>query len=151
MYLSIPDGMVFQQKQVIQGDKTVLNDFFVDPKGIKADINIQEIIKKAIQCNTGRSQAIENKYPFNIYLKVPKCDTKEYLKYIPNHNGKYATERVDSVIRVIGIRAQPLRTIHNTLWFNHVPVSADRLEEISEKREAQRHNRRHYGDSPCPT
>lgn len=51
-FLSIPKGMEF--KQITEKDNT--NDYFVDPNGKLPRINIQALVKDALQYNKGRKK-----------------------------------------------------------------------------------------------
>jgi len=151
MFLSIPQGMVFQQEY----NGTDLHDYFIDPTGKKPKIDLQTLLKNALQNNTkkevekrGGNKFVISLNEFTIYLKNPPRDENDYLKYIPNNNGKNPTASTPEIVKGF-LEYKP--SYRSGLWFHHVPLSAEKLEQVLEKREEQRHNRRHVGDSPLPT
>lgn len=145
MYLSIPKGMIYEQKVI----NKVATDYFVDPTEKRPPIELQALVKEALRDNNRRKKVIELE-EFTIYLKNPPHESEMYLKYTPNHNGKFATtcktELIDGRSASAIYRSQP-----GCLWFQAAPLSKERLEEVLVARDEQRENRRHTGDSPCPT
>lgn len=148
MYLSIPKGMKY--KQIIIDD--IAGDYFVDPEGQLPKIAIQKLLHDALRTNTGRKKSIEL-HELTIYLRTPPNDEETYLKYIPNRNGKEATQI--EPVEVKGRDAQKHSAMHYTtngqVWCNQFYLTDKRKEEIEAKRVEQRNNRRHYGNSPLST
>ncbi|HAT1725566.1 lpg1716 family Dot/Icm T4SS effector [Legionella pneumophila serogroup 1] len=147
IFLSIPKGMEF--KQITEKDNT--NDYFVDPNGKLPRINIQALVKDALQYNKGRKKEISLP-DFTIYRHKPPYRDELFLQYNPNHNGKYFTK--ESVNLVNGkefIKYKTPATSYGTFWFQKVQLSESRMDEVLAQRSEQRENRRHTGDSPNPT
>jgi len=148
MYLSIPKGMKF--KQITEGNIT--SDYFVDPEGVRPNIALQELVKEALRTNNGRSKCI-NLAQFSIYTRKPPFSSEEFLEYIPNQNGKYATK--DEVKLISGISTKKYNpaeyTGPGTVWCSQFYRTEAQLQEIAGARQAQRDNRRHVGDCPLAT
>ncbi|HAT8844510.1 TPA: lpg1716 family Dot/Icm T4SS effector [Legionella pneumophila] len=147
IFLSIPKGMEF--KQITEKDNT--NDYFVDPNGKLPRIDIQALVKDALQYNKGRKKEIALS-DFTIYRHKPPYKDELFLQYNPDHNGKYFTK--ESVSLVNGkefIRNKAPATSYGTFWFQKVQLSESRMDEVLAQRSEQRENRRHTGDSPNPT
>lgn len=148
MYLSIPRGMKYEQ--IVSDD--IAKDYFVDPEDKLPKIDIQKLLKDALRANTGRKKSIELN-EFTIYIYSPPNDEETYLKYIPHKNGKEAMQIKPEEVK--GYSAQRHSTMHYTsngqTWCSQFHLSEKRREEIDAKREAQRENRRHYGDCPLST
>ncbi|HAU0781219.1 TPA: lpg1716 family Dot/Icm T4SS effector, partial [Legionella pneumophila] len=80
IFLSIPKGMEF--KQITEKDNT--NDYFVDPNGKLPRINIQALVKDALQYNKGRKKEISLP-DFTIYRHKPPYRDELFLQYNPDH------------------------------------------------------------------
>lgn len=132
-----------------------LHDFFVleNEKGeVERTISIQNMVKKMLQ-HWPRNKSYQEWEGIRVYRKSPPCEDGEFLAYQPNQNGKSSMTEEPAVINGAAYHRQrsasPGR--YGSLWFKHVVLTKAKEEEILQKREEQRHNRRHDGDSPNPT
>lgn len=148
MYLSIPKGMEF--KQLL--DNKNIRDYFIDPKGEKPSIDLQQCIKEALQYNKGRKKCI-NLEKFTLYTRMPPNTEELFLTYTPNRNGKFATlKEVKSISGKMAQKTNPQSlSRYGSFWYQQIPVSSDELKVIKAKQDEQRENRRHYGPSPTGT
>lgn len=138
-----------QFKQITDGEQTV--DFFIDPNDKLPQINIQDLVKDALQNNKGRKKVIDLP-DFTIYRHKPPYIDKEFLKYVPDHNGKYFT-KVKPIL-VNGKEFHPGKspeTRYGTFWYQVTPLSEARIAEVLVQQSEQRENRRHIGDRPSAT
>jgi hypothetical protein len=147
IFLSIPKGMQF--KQITEEDNTI--DYFVDPNDKLPRINIQELVKEALQYNRGRKKEIVLD-EFTIYRRKPPYADKNFLQYTPDHNGKYFTKEKPVLIngkKFVGEKNSETR--YGTFWYQITPLSDKRMAEVLAQHTEQRENRRHVGDSPAAT
>lgn len=155
IYLSIPEGMVYQQKKVISAgsENASLKDFFVDPNGKRPDIPLQDIVKDMLRTNTGQKKIIE-KDGITLYRKIPPYEKTQFLQYAPEENAKFATKTTPVVASGMDFRASLNKANtkqYGQLWFKENPLPKDKQELVEDKRDEQRDNRRHIGDSPKAT
>lgn len=91
IYIKIPEGMEYKQ---LDPDNTgTKRDYFVDPEGKKEPLEIQHTVKIILQhVNKAATVQTTPESPLKLYLRTPPNDLEMYLKYLPNHNGKNATQ-----------------------------------------------------------
>lgn len=149
LYILIPEGMVFEQTQTQDSKR----DMFVDPSGKKESICFQDIIKDVLR-HKSRSARSVCKDGLEIYFRSAPCDQRDYLKYSPRNNGKYATKVLPKVVK--GYAEHQVKYLGKTsrygeFWYQHQVLSEERKAEVEARRAEQRDNRRHVGDCPLPT
>ncbi|MDP3559503.1 MAG: hypothetical protein Q8R79_04025 [Legionellaceae bacterium] len=85
-----------------------------------------------------------------LYYKKPPDNDKEFLEYKSYRNGKGPASHTQMVY---GYEKQVkfVTQKHGQFWHQVVPLSLKKLEDVESKRNAQRENRRHTGDSPKAT
>ena len=147
IYLSIPKGMKYKQINVTI---ELAKDYFIDPEGIIEKIALQDLVKEALKNNTGRLHEIKLK-EFTIYLRKPPSTDEFFLKYTPNHNGKYSTTVQPELIQGSLAQNPPTTTQYGSFWFQQIPLSEEKMNEVLEARKEQSQNRRHTGSSPKAT
>lgn len=150
IYLTIPNGMKFEQIVEKIDGLNVSRDFFIDPSGTSPRIDLQKLVQNAIRENSGRKKCIQLK-EFTIYMRQPPYKDELFLVYTPNRNGKLATE---TPISLVNGRTMPRKrpdTKYGSFWDREHQFTQEKRAEIEKKREEQRHDRRHDGDSPKAT
>lgn len=147
LYIEIPEGMVFTKKAVFERRYNIhqLHDFLIDPQNIRKPIDLQNVVKEALR-DKPRYEASSVK-ELIIHFRLPNKPGCQFLRYAPNHNGALPTQEEPTIIR----GNTPTPSSYHGAWFSQIPLSSERLAQIEVKRDEQRHNRRHDGDSPTPS
>ena len=153
IYITIPKATAFRkiitatpdEKGVVH-DK--IRDCFVNPE-TQETIELQEWVKDALRTRPRNAVCVINKH-FTVYFKLP-IRQEEFLAYAPNNNGKDPTLVVPQIIKgATAVVKNPVISADRS-WIQSTLLSPGRLAQVTEKRNEQRENRRHTGDSPLPT
>ena len=126
------------------------DDQLCDPLKPEYEINLQEIVKEALQHAKNRVVEIKG---LTIYLDKPPFNLGEtlFLQYQPEKNGKEPTKTMPTLIKGVNTQSPKLKTKYGDFWFQGLPLTKEQLAEIDKQRAEQRANRRHTGDNSTPT
>lgn len=151
LYIVIPEGMVFAKKMVTDTNSiTEEKDVFVDREEGKPDIILQDIVKEYLK-SRDKSKSFEVREGITIYHRKPPNTDADFLAYEPKANGKYPASEFKMVKGQASYKLSSYATTYGQRWFNQIPLSEERLQEIRLKDLETRDNRRHIGDSPKAT
>lgn len=143
LFLEIPTGMIYKKIKMIDNGLEKEEDIFVAKNGNDEFISIQKAVKTFL--NYHKNTAEVN--GLHLYKKKPFI-WSELLEYRPVRNGK---EPSDHVVTIYNSKSC-YRSIYNPSWWAaNVPLTENRLSELTQKRIEQRDNRRHIGNSPSAT
>jgi len=153
LYIAFPEGMKHVVKTIlIEGEETK-KDMLTAESGEHPDIELQAIVKRALQ-HRSKSKASYEEAGVIIYYTRPPYDSAQYLKYEPQNNGKYPALCCKLVT---GASEKPFNPADSTSherrsrWSMFANLSREKQDEVEKKRVEQRLNRQHIGPSPNAT
>lgn len=138
IYIRIPEGMTYRKAEELDGQK--LDDRFVFTAGEGDDISIQTAVYNFYKLHKDKAEInglmLSKKRPIN---------SSGVLEYKAVNNG---TQPTDCKPVSLNTPATSQPTYHVGTWIQHTLLAPKRLQEVEEKAEAQKLNRRKWGDSP---
>jgi hypothetical protein len=141
LYIEIPKGM----KYMVRDD----GDYFVSVSDENKHINIQEAVHEFYHVVHPKTEISGKIHGLTFHKKCP-TDPKEVplLEYRAKNTGKLPTDYA----KVLEVRGPSPRDIATPSpvgrWIDHTLLSPARHEKAARKEEAQKLNRRKWGDSP---
>ncbi|CDZ79183.1 hypothetical protein BN59_03501 [Legionella massiliensis] len=169
VYIKIPQGWTFD-KRVVDG---ILKDVLVSDQLLQVEskggaqgektacknlIIIQDLVKECLRTKKRGAHSISLNSKETcaneiiIYFRTPPETFELFLKYEPNRNGK---EPSNNMKLVQGVDEKKFSfansTYTGTLWFHNAVISETKREELKDKAQEQRDNRRHVGNNPLAT
>lgn len=153
IYIAVPKWMSFAkldtrvEKDGV--DDIEAHDCFVSEDENIKPISIQASVKQFLA--THKNKGVVN--GLEIFKNRPMTSAL-ILAYCPNRNGCDPSNKVE-LLNQRSNNEQPRlyggQSYGNLPFLKTTPLSVERKEELEKKRDAERDNRRHYGDSPKAT
>jgi hypothetical protein len=138
IYIRVPEGMEYKAAEQLDG--RTLDDRFVFTTGEGNDISIQNAVYEFYKQRG-------NKLEINgliLSKNRPNDCSSSILQYRAINNATMPTNHA-----VYLNTSQSIKQTYNVgTWIQHTLLAPKRLQEVEEKAEAQKLNRRKWGDSP---
>lgn len=146
-YIPLPEGI---EHAVINGQ-----DHLIDKINKVPAVNMQFLIKEHLRNphkgKHQKSQIINTSLDkVKIYTAMPPALDMDYLVYEPKNNGALPSDKIE---RLKSYKNTSPATNPAGLFNGHAPswMNNAKRKQLEEKRDEQRENRRHMGDSPKST
>ena len=146
LYIKIPDGMEYRAVPTQNKlGESIVEDRFVSITGEGPDLSIQEAVNAFYHATYQKNKNAGEAHGLSFYKKKPlSCNTR-LLEYRANDSGRSPTYHA---VTIETNRSSTATSLPVGRWINHTLLSPKRHEEAAKKEEAQKYNRRKWGDSP---